>query len=127
MAVPDDGDVAVGGEESRSFRPVDPDALGARRADPPRAGQRGAEPAALVDEEVVEVEVPVHDLAAETLPLRQHALLVAVEHPRDERAPPWIRDLLEQRAQLRRGAEVPEQLTTRGRMEERAEREAEAG
>ena len=87
-----------------------------------------AEPIALVEQEVVEVEVPVHDLAAQPLPLR------ATPAPRSGRAParrapgaPGSRDLAEQRTQPRRGAEVPEQLPAGCGVEERAQREAETG
>ena len=85
------------------------------------------DPAVFVDEEIVEIEVAVHDLAAEMPPARRHAFLVAVEHTGDERPPGGVGDLVEQRTQERCGAEVPEQLTAGGRVEEPAERQAEAG
>ena len=83
--------------------------------------------AVLVEQEVVEVEVAVHDLAAQAFPPWQHALLVAIEDARDERSPCGIGDLGEQRTQARRRVKVPEQLASGGGVEERAERQAEAG
>ena len=53
------------------------------------------EAALLVEHEVVEVEVAVHDLRAQARPLRQHASLEAVERALDEGAPAGILDLLE--------------------------------
>src|SRR5262245_30540194 len=82
---------------------------------------------ALVEEEVVEVEVAVNDLSAQAFPLRQHTLLEPVEDASDERFPRRIADLVEQRPQLRGGAHVPEQLAAGRRVEERTEREAETG
>ena len=84
-------------------------------------------PTLLVEEEVVEVEVTVHDLPAQTAPLRQDALLVPVDHARDERLPSRLADLVEQRTQSRCGMDVPQQLPSCCRVEERPEREAEAG
>ncbi len=108
-------------------RKRDGEVCGERRVAAVAEVEDPGDPAALVDQEVVEVEVAVHDLAAQALPLRQHALLVAVEHARDERPPCRIGDLVEQRAQARRGTDVPEQLTAGGRVEERTERQTEAG
>ena len=85
------------------------------------------DPAALVQQEVVEIEVAVHDLAPQAFPLREHTLLVPVEHARDERPPRGIGDPVEQWTQLRRSAEVPQQLPAGRGVEERSEREAEAG
>jgi hypothetical protein len=83
------------------------------------------DPALLVEEQVVEVEVSVHHLRPQAVPLRHGALLEPVDRAADERSPAWVEESREQRPQARRRAEIPEQLTARCGMEERAEREAE--
>src|SRR6185503_2749715 len=85
------------------------------------------EPALLVQHQVVEVEVAVYDLGAQPWPFGQHTLLETVERPRDEGVALRALDLLEQRAQPRGRADVPEELAAGRRMEEGAEREAKAG
>ncbi len=68
----------------------------------------------------------MHYLRAQARPLGQHALLEPVDGTCDERPPLRLRDLFEQRPQPRCRLQAPEQLPTRGRMEERPQREAEA-
>ena len=69
----------------------------------------------------------MQDLTPQAFPPRQHAFVEPVERARYERPSVRIGDLVEQRAQARRGAEVPEQLPPGCGMEERTERQAEAG
>ena len=92
---PGDPERILGRPPAQEGRERDGEVGGERRVAAVAEVEDPGDPAALVDQEVVEVEVAVHDLAAQTLPLRQHALLVAVEHASDERPACGIGDRVE--------------------------------
>src|SRR3954451_13553411 len=80
-----------------------------------------------VEEDVVEVEVAVHDVRAQMRPTRKDALLEAVDDRGDE--PPAIRvcNGRKHAAQVSRVRNVPEQLPAGGRVKEAAQCDVETG
>ena len=75
---------------------------------------------ALVEEDVVEREVAVHDLGGEIREAREDALLEAVEEALDELPPTRVLDRVEKLTEPRRLRRVPEEVASRSRVEEPA-------
>jgi hypothetical protein len=75
------------------------------------------------EQHVVEVQVAVDDLRRQVRPARRDPLLVAVEHGPHQAAAPRVLDVLQDRTELERVGEVPQQLAARGRVKEAAQRE----
>src|SRR6185312_10204446 len=81
----------------------------------------------LVHQHVVEREVAVLDLGGKEVIARQDALLVAVEHALDDLPPAGFGDRRHERTEPRRLSWIPEEVAPRSRVEERAQRQREAG
>ena len=78
---------------------------------------------AVIEQHVLETEIAVHHLRAQLGPPGADALLERVDHASDKETAIRVVDSVEQRPELRRVLEVPEQLAARRRMEERTEGE----
>jgi len=70
-------------------------------ADVPEVDDRG-DPAVVVEQDVVEIQVAVHDVRPKPCPARRDVRLVAIEHGLDETAPAEIFDRFAERPEFRR-------------------------
>src|SRR6185436_1439866 len=91
-------------------------------ADVAEVDDRG-DPAPVIEQDVVQVQVSVDDLRAQHRPPRRHALLEAVEDVLDQSAPRLVVDRGGERPQLGGALKMPEQVSARRRVEEAAQGE----